>query len=66
MQQIEEDFYRAEVELVCPWCHTHSINAIVNHNTLRLKCSECRMDAFVTRIPPDKKLSDYNTRRMIP
>lgn len=56
---------RAEIELLCPWCHIHSISAIVNHRMLRLRCSECGMDAFVSRIPRSKKLSDYITRRMI-
>lgn len=56
---------RAEIELVCPWCHIHSIFAIVNHLMLRLRCSECGMDAFVSRIPRDKKLSDYISRRLI-
>lgn len=56
---------RAEIELVCPWCHIHSISAIVNHLMLRLRCSECGMDAFVSRIPRDKKLSDYISRRLI-
>jgi ribosomal protein L44E len=54
-----------EIELLCPWCHIHSISAIVNHRMLRLRCSECGMDAFVSRIPRSKKLSDYITRRMI-
>jgi len=56
---------RAEIELVCPWCHIHSISVIVNHRMLRLRCSVCGMDAFVSRIPRSKKLSDYITRRMI-
>ncbi|MHA2226448.1 MAG: hypothetical protein ACXAC8_14660 [Candidatus Hodarchaeales archaeon] len=56
---------RAEIELVCPWCHVHSISAIVNHRMLRLRCSECGMDAFISRIPRNKKLSDYISRRLI-
>jgi ribosomal protein L44E len=56
---------RAEIELVCPWCHIHSISAIVNHRMLRLRCSECGMDAFVSRIPRNKKLGDYIPRRLI-
>lgn len=60
-----EDQSRAKIELVCPWCHIHSISAIVNHLMLRLRCSECGMDAFVSRIPRNKKLSDYISRRLI-
>jgi ribosomal protein L44E len=56
---------RAEIELVCPWCHIHSISAIVNHRMLRLRCSECGMDAFVARIPRNRKFSDYISRRLI-
>ncbi len=56
---------RAKIELVCPWCHIHSISAIVNHLMLRLRCSECGMDAFVSRIPRNRKLSDYISRRLI-
>ncbi|MHA1966268.1 MAG: hypothetical protein ACW964_00575 [Candidatus Hodarchaeales archaeon] len=56
---------RAEIELVCPWCHIHSISAIINHRMLRLRCSECGMDAFISRIPRNKKLNDYNSRRLI-
>ncbi|MFX0172675.1 MAG: hypothetical protein ACFE9L_12215 [Candidatus Hodarchaeota archaeon] len=56
---------QAEIELVCPWCHLHSISAVVNHRMLRLRCSECGMDAFVSRIPRNRKLSDYISRRMI-
>ncbi len=66
--EIEEnvDLHRqAELELVCPFCHTHSISAIVNHGTLRIKCGECSMDAFVTRMPRRKKLSDFISRRLI-
>ncbi len=66
--EIEENVdlhHRAELELVCPWCRSHTITTIVNHGTLRLKCNECSMDAFVTRIPRDKKLSDYISRRLI-
>lgn len=66
--EIEENVdlhHREELELVCPWCHTHSITAVVNHRTLRMKCTECGMDAFVTRIPRNKKLSDYISRRLI-
>ncbi len=66
--EIEENVdlqHRAELELLCPWCHTHTISTIVNHGTLRLKCNECGMDAFVTRIPRNKKLSDYISRRLI-
>ncbi|MHA2096299.1 MAG: hypothetical protein ACW98F_16890 [Candidatus Hodarchaeales archaeon] len=66
--EIEENVdlhHQAEMELVCPWCATHSLSTIVNHSTLRLKCNECGMDAFVTRIPRDKKLTDYISRRLI-
>ncbi|UCG03134.1 MAG: hypothetical protein JSW11_03920 [Candidatus Heimdallarchaeota archaeon] len=56
---------RAEMELVCPWCHIHSLSAIVNHLMLRLKCSECGMDAFASRIPRNRKLSGYIPRRLI-
>ncbi|NHJ01928.1 MAG: hypothetical protein EAX86_07265 [Candidatus Heimdallarchaeota archaeon] len=66
--EIEENVdlhHQAEMELVCPWCQTHSITTIVNHSTLRLKCGECGMDAFVTKIPRSKKLSDYLSRRLI-
>jgi hypothetical protein len=66
--EIEENVdlhHREEMELVCPWCHTHSITAVVNHRTLRMKCIECGMDAFVTRIPRNKKLADYISRRLI-
>jgi ribosomal protein L44E len=65
---IKEDVdlhHKAELELVCPWCHTHSIKAIVNNGTLRLKCTQCNMDAFATKIPRDKKLEDYIPRRLI-
>ena len=55
----------AEEELVCPWCHVHSVSGVVNHSTLHLKCSECRMDAFITRIPRTRKLEDYIPRRLI-
>ncbi|MFX0123969.1 MAG: hypothetical protein ACFFAE_10045 [Candidatus Hodarchaeota archaeon] len=67
--ELEQDLdlqSRAEIELLCPWCHTHTISAIVNHNMLRLRCSECNMDAFVSRIPRNKKLADYIPRRLIP
>ncbi|MHA2248284.1 MAG: hypothetical protein ACXADY_25260 [Candidatus Hodarchaeales archaeon] len=57
--------HKAELELTCPWCHTHTIRTSVNHRTLRLRCNECSMDAFVTRIPRDRKLSDYISRRLI-
>ncbi|MFX0086163.1 MAG: hypothetical protein ACFFAU_10825 [Candidatus Hodarchaeota archaeon] len=66
--EIEENVdlhHREEMELVCPWCHIHSISVIVNHRTLRMKCNECGMDAFVTKIPRNKKLSDYISRRLI-
>ena len=66
--EIEENVdlhHQAEMELVCPWCHTNTINTIVNHGALRLKCQEWGMDAFVTRIPRDKKLADYISRRLI-
>jgi hypothetical protein len=66
--EIEENVdlhHQAEMELVCPWCHTNTINTVVNHGALRLKCHECGMDAFVTRIPRDKKLADYISRRLI-
>jgi ribosomal protein L44E len=66
--EIEENVdlhHRADMELVCPFCHTHTISTIVNHGTLRIKCSECSMDAFVTRIPRTKKLSEYVSRRLI-
>ena len=66
--EIEENVdlhHQAEMELVCPFCHTHSITAIVNHGTLRMKCGECSMDAFVTRMPRTKKLSEYISRRLI-
>jgi hypothetical protein len=66
--EIEENVdlhHQAEMELVCPWCRTNTINTIVNHGALRLKCNECGMDAFVTRIPRDKKLADYISRRLI-
>lgn len=56
---------KAELELVCPWCHTHTIRATVNHATLRLRCTQCSMDAFATRIPRNKKLDDYISRRLI-
>jgi len=56
---------KAELELVCPWCHTQTITATVNHRTLRLRCTQCYMDAFVTRIPRNKKLDDYISRRLI-
>ncbi len=55
----------AERELVCPFCQTHTITTIVNHGTLRMKCTECNMDAFVTRIPRTKKLTEYISRRLI-
>ena len=54
-----------EEELVCPWCHIHSVSGLVNHGTLRLKCSECGMDAFITKIPRNRKLDDYIPRRLI-
>jgi hypothetical protein len=57
--------HQAEMELVCPWCATHTISTIVNHGTLRMKCSECGMDAFVTKIPRNIKLEDYVSRRLI-
>ena len=66
--KIDEDanlHHKTEFELICPWCHTHTITITVNHGTLRLKCTECNMDAFVTRIPSNKKLSDYISRRLI-
>ncbi|MFX1283821.1 MAG: hypothetical protein ACFFB5_09200 [Promethearchaeota archaeon] len=66
--EIKEDtnlHRKAEMELVCPWCHTHSITTIINHGTLRLRCTDCGMDAFITRIPRNKKLSDYISRRLI-
>ncbi|MFW9905960.1 MAG: hypothetical protein ACFFFH_16680 [Candidatus Thorarchaeota archaeon] len=56
---------KAELELVCPWCHTHTIRVTVNHGTLRLRCTQCNMDAFATRIPRNKKLDDYISRRLI-
>lgn len=64
--EIEENVdlhHQAERELVCPFCTTHTLSTIVNHNTLRLKCSECGMDAFVTRAP--RKLTDFISRRLI-
>jgi hypothetical protein len=66
--ELEQDLelQSREIELLCPWCHTHTISAIVNHNMLRLKCSECQMDAFVSRIPRNRKLADYIPRRLIP
>ena len=39
--------HKEEMELTCPWCQTHTITASVNHRTLRLRCNECNMDAFV-------------------
>ncbi|MHA2225937.1 MAG: hypothetical protein ACXAC8_12075 [Candidatus Hodarchaeales archaeon] len=66
--EIKEDFdlhRKAEMELTCPWCHTHTITTVVNHRTLRLRCIECNMDAYITRIPRNKKLSDYISRRLI-
>lgn len=57
--------HKAELELTCPWCHSHTVTTTVNHRTLRLKCTECNMDAFVTRIPQNKKLTDYIPRRLI-
>lgn len=57
--------HKAELELTCPWCHSHTITTIVNHQTLQLRCSKCHMDAYVTRIPNNKKLSDYISRRLI-
>ncbi|MHA1227978.1 MAG: hypothetical protein ACTSPV_14620 [Candidatus Hodarchaeales archaeon] len=66
--EIEENVdlhHRAEMELSCPFCHTHTISTVVNHGTLRMRCNECGMDAFVTRIPRDKKLSDFISRRLI-
>jgi hypothetical protein len=66
--EIEENVdlhHQAEMELVCPFCHTHSITAIVNHGTLHMKCGECSMDSFVTRMPRTKKLSEYISRRLI-
>ena len=57
--------HKEEMELTCPWCHTHTITASVNHRTLRLRCNECNMDAFVIQIPRNKKLSDYVPRRLI-
>ncbi|UCE12974.1 MAG: hypothetical protein JSV04_12380 [Candidatus Heimdallarchaeota archaeon] len=62
----DADLHRkAEMELTCPWCHTHTIYTSVNHKTLRLRCTECQMDAFVTRIPRNKRLTDYISRRLI-
>ena len=66
--KISEDadlHHKAELELTCPWCHTHTITTTVNHGTLRLNCTECNMTAFVTRIPQNKKLIDYISRRLI-
>ncbi|UCG04501.1 MAG: hypothetical protein JSW11_11060 [Candidatus Heimdallarchaeota archaeon] len=57
--------HKAELELTCPWCHTHTIKTTVNHGTLRLKCTECNMNAFATRIPRNRKLADYISRRLI-
>ncbi|MFX0015332.1 MAG: hypothetical protein ACFFB2_09530 [Promethearchaeota archaeon] len=60
-----DQLHKAELELTCPWCHTHTIQTTVNHNTLRLRCRECNMNAFVTRIPSNKKINDYISRRSI-
>lgn len=68
VKRLQEDFVlqsRAKKELVCPWCHIHCISAIVNHRMLHLKCSECGMGAFISRIHRNKKPSDYISRRMI-
>lgn len=65
---IKEDVnlhHKAKLELICPRCPTHTITTTVNHGTLRLRCSECNMDAFATRVTRNKKLGDYISRCLI-
>jgi ribosomal protein L44E len=50
------DLHReAEAELFCPFCGTHSIRTVVNHGTLKMNCTNCGMNSFVTRLPRGKK-----------
>jgi len=45
-------------QLACPWCKTDSITAQIREKVLRLKCTKCGMDAFVTKIPNQNRISD--------
>lgn len=45
-------------QLACPWCKTDSITTQFRERVLRLKCSRCGMDAFVTKVPNQKRISD--------
>jgi ribosomal protein S27AE len=51
-------------QLACPWCKTDSITTQIRERVLRLKCNKCGMDAFVTKIPKQKRISD--SKRKIP
>ena len=60
------DLHReAEAELFCPFCGTHTINTVVNHGTLKMNCTSCGMNSFVTRMPRKKNLKEFISRRLI-
>jgi hypothetical protein len=47
----------------CPWC-SEIVETQLRQKVLRLQCRKCGMDAFITKIPRYKKLSDYKKRKM--
>jgi len=52
-------------QLACPWCKTDSITTQNRERVLRLKCKKCGMDAFVTKIPNRKRISDSKIKNPI-
>ena len=42
--------------VACPWCKTEEVKLLIRQKTLRLKCGKCGMDAYVTKIPRNKKV----------
>ena len=51
-------------ELRCPWCQRKVTYHIVS-GTLRISCSYCRLDGFLTGLPVGTKLEDFESRKTI-
>ncbi|MHA1166771.1 MAG: hypothetical protein ACTSP4_05545 [Candidatus Hodarchaeales archaeon] len=54
----------SEQAIRCPWCMREASTIVVS-GTLKIACSKCGMQAFVTKLPSGTKINNYVSRRTI-
>lgn len=51
--------------LTCPWCNNEMSNAHAIGGTVKFSCENCKLDGFITRLPPGISAQEFQSLKTI-